>query len=99
MKYLFDVNVLLALAHQAHADHEKVSAWFQSVSPVATAFLTCSITELGFVRVSIQAGLEADLASAKHTLLGMKASSRVPFHILADSLGCEALPKYVKTHA
>jgi len=99
MKYLCDVNILLALAYQAHVDHVKVSAWFQSVSPVATVFFTCCITELGFMRVSVQAGLEADIASAKTTLLGLKASSRVPFQLLPDALGCEALPKYVKVQS
>ncbi len=99
MKYLCDVNILLALAHQSHVDHVKVSAWFQSVSPVATVFYTCSITELGFLRVSVQAGLEPDITSAKHTLIGLKASSRVPFQLLNDSLGCDTLPKYVKTQS
>ena len=99
MRYLCDVNILLALAHQSHGDHLKVSAWFQSVSPVATAFLTCSITELGFVRVSVQAGIESDIFSAKQTLLGLKASSPVPFHLLPDALGCDTLPKYVKSQA
>jgi len=99
MKYLFDVNVLLALAHQAHAEHQKVSLWFRSIAPGAKAFQTCSITELGFVRVSVQAGLEADISAAQQTLAGLKASSTAPFELIADAIGVEKLPKYVRTHA
>ena len=97
MKYLFDVNVLLALAHQAHAEHQKVSLWFQSVAPIAKAFQTCAITELRFVRVSVQAGLEADVASARQTFAGLAESSKVPFELVADSIGVARLPKYVKS--
>lgn len=97
MKYLFDINVLLALAHQNHGDHQKVGHWFQSVAPVATRFLTSSITELGFVRVSVQAGLEPDIGSAQRTLSALKHSSKVSFELCADAIGVAAMPKYVRT--
>ncbi len=99
MKYLFDVNTLLALAHQNHADHRKISLWFQSVASIAKEFNTCSISELGFVRVSVQAGLEPDIASAQQTLDALKKSSRVPFALIADSIGVSTMPKYVKTQS
>ena len=99
MKYLFDVNVLLALGHQDHADHRKVSVWFQSVVRVATHLLTCSITELAFVRISVQAGLEPDVGSAQRTLSALKQSSNVPFQIYSDGLGVASMPKYVKSQA
>ena len=99
MKYLFDVNVLLALGHQDHADHRKTSLWFQSVARVATDLLTCSITELAFVRISVQAGLEPDVASAQRTLFAFKQSSKVPFLLYPDGLGVASMPKYVKSQA
>jgi len=99
MKYLFDVNVLLALAHQNHADHSKAGLWLQSVVPVAREFMTCSMTELGFVRVSIQAGLEPDIASAQQTLEALKQSSHIPFVLVPDALGAARLPRYVKASA
>ncbi len=97
MKYLFDVNVLLALAHQDHADHQKVGIWFKSVQSAASEFLTCSITELGFVRISVQAGLESDVVSAQRTLAALKKSSKVPFVLCPDGLGSDTMPKYVKS--
>ena len=97
MKYLFDINVLLALAHQDHADHQKASLWLQSVAPVAAAFFTCSITELGFVRISVQSGLEPDIASAERTFSEFKRSSKVPFEIFSDGLGVASMPKYVRS--
>lgn len=99
MKYLFDVNVLLALAHQDHVDHDKASGWFRSACKVSDAFLTCAITELGFVRISVQAGLSQDLAAALGTLAGMKTSSPVPFVLVPDPLGVAEMPKYVRTPA
>jgi len=97
MKYLFDVNTLLALAHQNHADHKKVSLWFQSVSPIAKEFQTSCITELGFVRVSVQAGLEPDISAAQKTLAGLAQSSKTPFVRIIDSIGVAKMPKYVRT--
>ena len=99
MKYLLDVNALLALAHQDHADHEKASIWYRETAGAASAFLTCPITELGFLRVSMQAGLSRNLDTALDTLSGMKKSSRVPFDFVPDSVAIEKLPPYVRTPA
>ena len=99
MKYLLDVNALLALAHQDHADHEKASIWYRETAGAASAFLTCPITNLGFLRVSMQAGLSRNLDAALDTLSGMKKSSRVPFDFVPDSVAIEKLPPYVRTPA
>ena len=97
MKYLLDVNALLALAHQDHADHEKASIWYRETAGAASAFLTCPITELGFLRVSMQAGLSRNLDAAQDTLSGVKKSSRVPFDFVPDSVAVDQLPPYVRT--
>ena len=53
MKYLLDVNALVALGFTHHEFHDRVAAWIKAVRFPALA--TCSITELGFVRVLAQA--------------------------------------------
>lgn len=95
MSWLLDVNALVALAHQGHADHPRIIRWFASMVGSGGKLATCSITEVGFVRVSIQAGFEANAASAVETLAGLKESSRVPFELLGDALGASRLPGWV----
>jgi toxin-antitoxin system PIN domain toxin len=95
MNYLIDVNVLVALAHQGHADHQRVIRWFVSLINSGARLATCSITEVGFVRVSIQIGFENTAADAAETLRGLKESSRVPFELIPDHLGADRLPTFV----
>lgn len=95
MSWLLDVNVLIALAHQGHAEHGRVLRWFASLDSAHEKLATCAITELGFVRVSVQAGLECDVPDAVETLKGLKSSSRVRFELLPDALGAERIPAFV----
>lgn len=99
MRYLLDVNALLALAHTGHAHHAKASAWYAGIARSATGLHTCAITELGFVRVATQLGLQPDIASARAALDALKASSRVRFELVPDDLGAAHLPAFVKTPA
>lgn len=96
MILLLDVNVLVALAHEGHAEHRRVSRWYASLQAPGTQLATCSITELGFVRVSVQTGLEESVPEAVDTLNGMVASSRLPFLRVVDDLGATDLPAHVK---
>ncbi len=95
MKWLLDVNALIALAHQGHADHPRVIRWFASLMGSKAELATCAITELGFVRVSIQAGFENNAPDAAETLRGLKTSSSIPFELIPDVLGAERLPPHV----
>ena len=95
MNWLLDVNALVALAHQGHADHLPVIYWFASLIGTASRLGTCAITEIGFVRVSIQAGFESNAPAAAETLRGLKQSSSLPFYLLPDPLGADRLPAYV----
>jgi predicted nucleic acid-binding protein len=95
MNWLLDLNVLVALAYQGHADHSRVIHWFASLLGSESGLATCAFTEIGFVRVSIQAGFESNAPDAVETLSGLKASSRLPFHLIPDSLGADHLPSYV----
>ncbi len=96
MRYLLDVNALIALAHTGHSSHAKALGWYLSVVQSATGFHTCSITELGFVRVSVVTGLQPDILAAKEALSALKSSSKVRFDILPDDLGVAQLPAFVK---
>jgi len=88
--------MLLALAHTGHTLHPKAIGWYASVAKSATGFHTCSITELGFVRISVVTGLQSDIESAKQALDALKSSSKVRFELISDDLGVSQLPRFVK---
>jgi uncharacterized protein len=46
---LLDISVLIALCDPNHVDHQRVTTWFQKTG--AKAWVSCPITENGFVRV------------------------------------------------
>jgi toxin-antitoxin system PIN domain toxin len=96
MRYLLDVNVLIALAHTGHVFHAKASNWYLSVAPFARGFHTCSITELGFVRVSVATGLQPDILTARHALDALKSSSKIRFELISDDVGAAQFPPFVK---
>ena len=55
MRYLLDVNVLVAWGWKEHADHKRVAKWVaHERSQPEAGFLTSPIPELGFIRVSVQ---------------------------------------------
>jgi predicted nucleic acid-binding protein len=99
MKYLLDVNSLLALAVFDHEFHPRVVDWVDWVSAKGKPELvTCSITELGFVRVLGQAqqyGLS--ILQARELLLHLKNSQVVNWTFLSDDHDIRRLPKWVKT--
>ena len=97
MRYLLDVNALIALAHTGHALHAQAIGWYRSVLSSATGFHTCSITELGFVRVTAMTGLQPDIKAARQALDALKSSSKVRFELIPDDLGAAHLPAFVKT--
>jgi predicted nucleic acid-binding protein len=53
MKYLLDVNALIALKHARSPHHQLCRAW--AVKTGIDALATSAITELGFLRVSMAA--------------------------------------------
>ena len=96
MRYLLDVNALIALAHTGHEFHAKASHWFLPVAATACGFHTCSITEIGFVRVSVVTGLQPDIITAKQALDALKSSSKIRFELISDDVGVAQLPAFVK---
>jgi predicted nucleic acid-binding protein len=96
--YLLDVNALLALAYGAHVHHRRLEAWVLSLPP-RDRLATCAITELGFVRIAPQLRLSPDLAAARDLLSLLRMNRRRPFVRLADDLGADSLPSWVRTPA
>src|SRR5882762_11083368 len=80
MIYLLDVNALVALGFINHEFHDRIAAWVQSQNLPNLA--SCSITELGFVRVLAQAPAYGfTVAQARTLLLRLKEArtSRLAF--------------------
>ena len=99
MRYLLDVNALVALGFLEHEFHERVARWVLSLRKGNSyTILTCAITELGFVRVLSQAPQYAlTIAHSKTLLLRLKKQRAVPFEFLADDHDISRLPGWVKT--
>ena len=69
MTFLLDVNALVALGFIHHEFHDRVARWVKAEGfpPLAT----CSITELGFVRVLSQTQVYGfSVADARNALCG-----------------------------
>jgi predicted nucleic acid-binding protein len=70
MKYLLDVNALIAWRHARAPMHRSFHAWVLKVG--TKNLLTCAQTELGFIRVSMQV-FGYSLAEAQEALKEMKS--------------------------
>jgi len=99
MKYLLDVNVLVALGLGEHVFHERVVAWISDLTAKATPeFATCSITELSFARILTQApqyGLT--VTQARALLVQLKTSGDLNFTFIPDNQDISRLPDWVST--
>ena len=99
MKYLLGVNALVALGQTLHVHHARAERWLKGITSTAGVLGTCAITELGFVRVSVQAGLQPDVCTAVQALARPRASSPVKMELWLDGRGVDKLPRYVKRPA
>lgn len=98
MKYLLDVNALIAYGFRRHGLHEQVARWMQSSKD--NHFLTCSITELGFVRVLGNVRTYGmDVLRAKDLLQDLKKSTALPLGFVSDGNDVSFLPSWTKSHA
>lgn len=99
MRYLLDVNVLIALAIDRHKFHRRVEAWVASLKLHGMPkFATCSITELGFIRIVSQVdAYNISLDQAKLQLALLKKSTAHDFRFVADNNDISLLPSWVKT--
>ena len=99
MRYLLDVNALVALGFLEHEFHERMASWLLGFGKgTRYAMVTCPITELGFVRVLSQAPQYGLTVAQSRTLLTrLKKQSAVPFEFIADDHDVSKLPAWVKT--
>ena len=99
MKYLLDVNSLLALAVLHHEFHLRVAAWVERLASKGVPELaTCSITELGFVRVLGQAQqYGSSVTQARELLLELKDTKRINCAFIPDHHDIRHLPKWVRS--
>lgn len=86
VRYLLDVNVLVALAFPLHTSHQSAHRWF-SRQP-GRLWATCPLTQAGFLRVASRAlgprdgvrqalaGLERDCQSPAHAFWPVDADLR-----------------------
>jgi uncharacterized protein len=95
MTYLLDVNALVALGFANHEFHVRMASWVRSLSN--PKFATCSITELGFLRVLAQApAYGLTVAQARTLLLRMKNAGAFRSNFIADDHELIHLPTWVK---
>ena len=94
MRYLLDVNALIALGIKQHQFHSRVAQW--ALIQRDSVFLTSSITEIGFVRIVGQAPIySVDVIQAKTLLTAMKINPTLPLEFIADENDISSLPSWV----
>jgi uncharacterized protein len=95
MIYLLDVNALVALGFINHEFHDRLAVWVQSQSSPNLA--SCSITELGFVRVLAQAPAYGfTVTQARTLLLRLKQARTSPLAFIPDEHDVSHLPAWVR---
>ena len=101
MTYLLDVNALVALGFLKHEFHNRIASWVRTnwVRTKRSASLaTCSITELGFVRVLAQAPAYGfSIPQAQTLLLRLKKADVPQFTFIPDDHDISHLPPWVRT--
>ena len=95
MIYLLDVNALVALGFINHEFHDRIAAWVRSKNSPHLA--SCSITELGFVRVLAQAPAYGfAVTQARTLLLRLKEARSSPLAFIPDDHDVSHLPTWVR---
>jgi toxin-antitoxin system PIN domain toxin len=92
---LLDLNILTALLWPAHEHHEAAHKWFSSRSNARWA--TCSLTQLGFVRIVSNPAFSRDaLAPAKAVALLAQNLTHVAHEFWTESLQVPAAVKGIE---
>ena len=99
MRYLLEINALIAYGVTDHDFHSRVSSWAKSLAARhVTEFATSPITQLGFVRILAQVpAYGITLNKARDLLLQVKQTSPIKFSFISDNHDMTHLPSWVKT--
>jgi toxin-antitoxin system PIN domain toxin len=95
VKYLLDVNVLVAALWSGHVHHDQVHRWLDGLAESDTV-LTCGLTEAGFLRV-INAAYGVSVAEAKGVLQSFKQRAALGY-LPSLSSPVEVLPSWARSH-
>jgi len=96
MRYLLDVNALIAFGVIQHQFHHRVVNWIYSQR--GSTFMTTPLTEVGFVRIVANVAVyNLDVLRAKVVLEGMKDNTSQPLTFVPDADDVTLLPQWVKT--
>ena len=95
MKYLLDVNVLIAACHTGHKQNQRALRWLAGVR--GDELLTTPITELGFVRIAAAAGMQPGITAARSALMRWKRAAKA--RLVGDDIGTDRLPAWVNAPA
>lgn len=101
MRYLLDVNILVAWGWEDHGAHTKVTEWLAAVlSAPDTLLLTSAIPQLGFVRVAIQrTGGAVTPVHAASILNSMLSGLADRHHFLPDDQASFTWPDWCQSAA
>jgi uncharacterized protein len=99
MRYFLDVNALVSLGFLQHEFHQRIAKWVRTLtSKGSPELITCSITELGFVRVLAQAPQYGfSVAQARTLLIRLKASDVLRFTFISDDHDISHIPAWAKS--
>ncbi|MGE3311872.1 MAG: TA system VapC family ribonuclease toxin [Limisphaerales bacterium] len=99
MRYLLDVNLLVAWGWADHSEHTRAAAWIaQSKRTRGTLLLTSAIPRLGFVRVSVQrTGGQVTPTDAGTTLAGMLTNLGSVHQFLPDDQWATVWPEWCRS--
>jgi predicted nucleic acid-binding protein len=98
MRYLLDVNALIAFGIVQHQFHERVVHWVASQR--GSAFLTTPITEIGFVRVVASVpSYQLGVSEARNLLVEIKLNLAKPLEFVPDNADISSMPNWVRTPA
>ncbi len=98
MKYLLDVNILVAWGWSDHVAYEHTAAWIAATRAAPRSkLLTSAIPELGFVCVSVQhTGGSVTVEEAASTLAGMLGSLGPTHAFVPDDRAARQFPNWCR---
>ena len=101
MNYLLDVNILVSWGWEDHESHDLVAHWIEKLKTQNGAkLLTTSITELGFVRITMQRSRnQVSCHQAGRILSSMLKSLGNMHQFLPDNQNAEKWPDWCKGSA